>query len=100
MSYDVKKVDLTNVQSADQMLIPPGKRFSELAILDVPAGGQFWIKLGQSNPLIPITRGVTFEPSADDENNNGVYWQNDAAQAGTLVYITIAYGGQLNPVLI
>ena len=98
--YNVKKVDLSAVQSRDVEILQPGKRFSELAILDMPAGAQFWLKLGQSNDLIPITRGVTFEPTEADENQSGVYFQNDAAQNGVLIYVTIAYGGQLNPVLI
>lgn len=100
MSYEVRKIDLSALQASDVQIIPAGKKFSEIAILYMPAGSSFQLRLGQANPLIPIFAGTTFEPTEDDENNSGIYWQNDAAQAGTVVYITIAYGGQLRPILL
>lgn len=100
MSYEVRKIDLSAIVSADQTIVPPSKRISELFILDMPAGAAFNLKVGSGNPLIPVTRPFTMEPTGEDEANNGLYWTNDVAQAGVFVSLIIVYGGaELSPVL-
>lgn len=98
--YDVKTIALDAIKAEDQTIIEPGRRVSEFFVLDMPTGAKFSLRVGQSNPLITVTRPLTMEPQGDQESNSGIYWRNDTAQAGVSVQVVIVFGGdQLNPIL-
>lgn len=100
--YEVKKIDLSVVKSSDQTLVSASRRITEFFVLDMPAGAAFLLKVGNNADFIPITRPFTMEPTDEQESNNGLYWQNELAQAGVIITIVVVFGSagvQLNTVL-
>lgn len=100
--HELKVLDLGVVVTNDNQkeLVGSGKRISEIYMMDLNAGSVFWLRVGEANPLQPISRPFSFEPDGDDEANRGLYYSNPIASPGVLAYIVVVYGkAQLSPVM-
>lgn len=92
--YDVKVLDLSAIV-AETRLVEPGKRVVEIFVLDMPIGNQLKLRLGTNIAFITVSKPFSLEPTAEYDNNNGVFWRNDIPQAGVVVELIIVYGDKL-----
>jgi hypothetical protein len=101
--YQVVLLDLNNVIpiATPKLLVPAGKRIAEVFALSVAAGASFRMRFGQGD-MFTIAAPFTFEPTGDDDNNNGLYVDN-AAAVNAIVEIVIVFAkpgsSGLNPIL-
>ncbi len=98
--YDVRRLDLNVVHTDPVQLVQPGKRIAEVFCLQMDAGTSFRIRFGTGD-FFTIPAAFSFEPTDEETNNSGLYWDNPTSQ-NSIVEVVIVYqssGSGLNPML-
>lgn len=95
MSYRVLSLDLTNLTTDKQELIPRNSTISEVVVFSMPAGVSIQIALGDS-PLFTVNGPFSLEPDSEDEREFGLYWANPVARPGVKIEMIVAGGGSLS----
>jgi hypothetical protein len=95
--YRVKVLDLSVATPNDGVqIVPQGQTLVELAVIYMPVGNQFQLKLGQDNTdYITVQREFSMEPRNARENASGVWFRNLIPQAGVTVELMLVFSDTL-----
>jgi hypothetical protein len=95
--YRVKTLDLSVATPNDGVaIVAPGQTISEIAVLYMPVGNQFQLKLGTDNTdFFTIQREFSMEPASIREKGSGIFFRNLVPQAGVTVELILVFGDAL-----